>query len=169
MSNYKTCFPPIVGDETQVILLGSLPGEVSLHVKQYYAHPRNQFWHLLEDCLAVTLVKKSYRERLQTLKKHHIGLWDVVAQASRKGSLDTALRDVTHNDLVGLLSRLPRLRLVAFNGCTAARVAQRLTHLPFTLLQLPSSSPAYTLPYPVKLDQWKRIVGYLSPYTGSNQ
>ena len=69
--------------------------------------------------------------------------------------------DVTHNDLVGLLSRLPGLRLVAFNGRTAARVAQQLTHLPFTLLQLPSSSPAYTLPYPVKLDQWKRIVGYL--------
>lgn len=158
---YKICFPPVVDEETRVVILGSLPGDASLQAGQYYAHPRNQFWRLLADCLHIPLVAQPYWQRLEILRQHRVGLWDVVAHARRRGSLDTALRDVKHNDLVSLFLLLPNLQLIAFNGRTAWLATRQMAKLPFTLLQLPSSSPAYTLPYHIKLDQWKTIIGYL--------
>jgi G:T/U-mismatch repair DNA glycosylase len=45
-----------------------------------------------------------------------VGLWDVIAQAERPGSLDAAIRDPAANDLIALIDTLSNLRGVAFNG-----------------------------------------------------
>ena len=45
----KQAFAPIIGKQPQIMILGSLPGDASLLVQQYYAHPRNQFWRLLSE------------------------------------------------------------------------------------------------------------------------
>ena len=115
------CFPPALDSSCRVLILGSLPGRASLQAQQYYAHPRNQFWRLLGDILRQPLNALSYPERLARLRAAGVGLWDVVAAAERQGSLDAALRSVEHNDLSRLVASLPRLRVVAFNGATAAR------------------------------------------------
>jgi double-stranded uracil-DNA glycosylase len=103
-----------------------------------------------------------YEQKLLSLRHHHIALWDVVATAVRSGSLDTALRQVVGNDLTGLIARLPQLRAIAFNGATAARVG-RQTGLPLgiKLLDLPSSSPAYTMKFADKLRRWHCLNDYL--------
>lgn len=153
----KRCFDPVVDDNTRLLILGSLPGEKSLAQSQYYAHPQNAFWRLLGEVVGVELVAQSYPDRLQTLRKHGVGLWDVVAQATRAGSLDSNIRDHAANDLAALVQTLPQLVAVAFNGGTAEKIGTRqlaAVGARYSLIQLPSSSPAHTLAYSQKREQW---------------
>lgn len=156
----KSCFPPVVDSATRLLILGSLPGEESLRQQRYYAHPRNQFWALLGEVIGEDLAAMDYDERLRALLRHRIGLWDVVAEAQRAGSLDTRIRNAAGNDLAALVQSLPSLAAIAFNGGTAARIglrqlgdrADRLK-----ILRLPSSSPAHTLPIAEKRAAWMRL------------
>jgi len=142
----KRSFPPIVDADTRVLILGSLPGEASLAAGQYYANPRNAFWRLLETVLDAPLAPLAYEDRLATLQSRGVGLWDVVAEAERRGSLDAAILNSSANDLLALVETLPALRAVAFNGGTAARLGSRLlapVANRMALIALPSSSPAH--------------------------
>ncbi|CAG9174660.1 hypothetical protein LMG23992_02753 [Cupriavidus laharis] len=162
----KRCFPPVADADTRVLILGSLPGEASLAQGQYYAHRQNQFWRLVGDTIGVNLPSLDYDARLQALLAHRIGLWDVVAEARREGSLDSNIRDHAGNDLIGLIEALPALKVIAFNGGTAARIGgKRLARHAdqHRLVMLPSSSPAYTLPYAEKLHAWKALHAWLLP------
>jgi len=160
----KRSFPPVVDANTRVLILGSLPGEVSLAQNQYYAHRQNRFWHLMGDLLGQDIVAMDYATRLQTLLLHHVGLWDVVAQASRIGSLDSNIRNHASNDLVQLVGSLPNLAAIAFNGGTAAKLGIRALGQDFgttQLITLPSSSPAHTLAYAQKLSAWQALRSWL--------
>ncbi|MCG9057669.1 DNA-deoxyinosine glycosylase [Laribacter hongkongensis] len=158
----KRSFAPVVDAGVRVLILGSLPGEASLAASQYYAHPQNQFWRLLGSVLDwPELAGLAYEDRLAGLLARGIGLWDVVAQAHRRGSLDAAIRDAVGNDLPGLVAGLPALRAVAFNGQTAWKARRPLEGMPLQLLALPSSSPAYTRPFADKLAAWRLLADWL--------
>lgn len=160
---FKRCFPPVVDANTRILILGSLPGEVSLASGQYYANPQNKFWFLLGHVIERDLVGMDYPARLDALLEHHIGLWDVVAEARRVGSLDSRIRDHASNDLIALLDTLPNLATIAFNGGTAEKIGLKALGergQQYRLLRLPSSSPAHaTISYVQKLDLWRRIAG----------
>lgn len=162
---FKQCFPPVVDARTRVLILGSLPGEASLAQQQYYAHKQNRFWHLVGDVIGQDLVAMSYPARLAALLEHRIGLWDVVAEAQRAGSLDSRIRNHASNDLAALVETLPGLAAIAFNGGTAERIGLRALGekaARYRLVRLPSSSPAYAaIPYAGKLAVWRELRGYL--------
>lgn len=160
---FKRGFAPVVDADTRLLILGSLPGDASLAVGQYYAHPRNAFWRLVGDVIGRDLVALPYDHRLTALTTAGIGLWDVIAGAERVGSLDTAIRTPVHADLVGLIGTLPRLRAVAFNGGKAARDARRVLTgtSDLTLIDLPSSSPAHARPFEEKAAAWSVLRSYL--------
>ena len=147
---------PAGSQDAVLLILGSLPGEASLAAQRYYAHPQNQFWRLLGDALGEPLAALPDDARLDRLAERGVALWDVVGQALRRGSLDGSLREVRANPLADFVASHPRLRAVAFNGQTAARIGRAaLGERPgFTLLELPSSSPAYTLAYSLKAQRW---------------
>lgn len=151
------CFAPVADDETQVLILGSLPGVASLRAGQYYAHPRNQFWRLIGAVIGADLQGRDYDDRLQVLRHHKVGLWDTVAKARRAGSLDSAIRDIAANDLNSLTDALPKLRLIAFNGQKAAQIGLRQWSRRdgISTTALASSSPAYTLDFEQKLRDWQ--------------
>lgn len=159
----KSSFPPVVSPATRVLILGSLPGERSLAQQQYYAHPRNQFWHLVGLAIGIDLKALPYADRLAALQTAGIGLWDTVASATRTGSLDTAIRAATANPLADLVATLPALRAVAFNGAASARIGTTpLAGSGLALLPLPSSSPANAaMPLAQKEKLWARIADYL--------
>ena len=156
----KAGLPPIAQADARLFVLGSLPGDASLAARQYYAHPTNQFWRLLGGAIGEDLQPLPYEERLKRLAQRRIGLWDVIASASRRGSLDQAIREAAHNQVAHLLRDFPDLRAIAFNGSTAAGVGRRLIADPpsqVVLIDLPSSSAANTRPFAEKAAAWGRL------------
>ena len=145
MSTRKSAFAPVVNAQTRLLILGSLPGDQSLAAGRYYANPRNRFWHLVGDVIdRPDLPELEYERRLEVLLGSRVGLWDAVASATRDGSLDIAIRAAQPAGLAALVSALPRLHAVAFNGKTSARIARpQLDGSAFALIDLPSSSPAH--------------------------
>jgi len=79
----KAGLPLIARNDARLFLLGSLPGDASLAARQYYAHPTNQFWRLLGNATGQDLQSLGYDARLDRLAQRRIGLWDVIAIASR--------------------------------------------------------------------------------------
>jgi double-stranded uracil-DNA glycosylase len=159
----KRCFEPVVNERTRILILGSLPGEQSLVRQEYYGNRQNKFWELVGAVIDVDLRSLPYEARLESLLTHSVGLWDVIAEAERKGSLDANIRNESHNALEELVQTLPALRAVAFNGGTAARIGRKRLRL-FTnrlvLVDLPSSSPTNTQAFSVKLQAWKALVNF---------
>ena len=152
----KRSMPPAGSRDAALLILGSLPGEASLAAQRYYAHPRNQFWLLLGGALGEPLSSLAYEQRLSLLAERGVALWDVVGTARRLGSLDGAIRDVSANPLREFVETHPHLRAVAFNGKTAARIGRLAIGDPgkLELIDLPSSSPAYTIPLAEKARRW---------------
>jgi double-stranded uracil-DNA glycosylase len=108
-------------------------------------------------------VTLGYEDRLAALLRSGVGLWDTVAEATRKGSLDADIRLHAASDLAALAATLPKLRAIAFNGGTSARIGRAQLGSPegVELIDLPSSSPAYTLAFERKLEIWSRLGAYL--------
>lgn len=161
----KVGLPPVARKDARLLILGSLPGDASLAARRYYAHPTNQFWRLLGGAIGEELHRLDYGERLARLAERKVGLWDVIASATRRGSLDQAIRSAGHNPLVNLLADYPEVQAIAFNGGTAAAAGRKLLAVrpQLTLIDLPSSSAANTRPFKDKSAAWARLAKYAGP------
>lgn len=116
----------------------------------------------MERVLDAPLVPLAYEARLADLLAHGVGLWDVIAEAERPGSLDAAIRDPAANDLLNLIETLPALRAVAFNGGTAAKLGGRLIGERVPTIALPSSSPAHAArTFEQKAEAWSQLRSWL--------
>ena len=160
---HAEAFPPVADSSARVLVLGSLPGPMSLRERQYYAQPRNAFWRIM-GVLFGTAPERPYEARLASLRSHHVALWDVCASAHRSGALDAAIQpaSVVPNDFVAFFAEHSRVRLIFFNGKVAAELYRRkvLPGLPEKLQALrwqtlPSTSPAHAaMTFEQKLERW---------------
>ncbi len=136
--------PPVVGVGTVVLVLGSFPGVASLRAQQYYAHPHNHFWRILQALWPQHLLPgpQDYAARCAWLLARGLGLWDVYGACEREGSLDARIRNAEVNDFAGLRTRCPRLAAIAHNGGESFRHAHATAALGVPVCKLPSTSPA---------------------------
>ena len=163
----RPAFAPILGQSPRLLILGSMPSEASLAARQYYGHPRNAFWPIIERLLGLP-AQSGYARRTKALREHGIALWDVIAACARPGSLDADIRPETVrvNDFAALLAAHPGIRCIAFNGGTAEREFRRRVlpglseaHAAIERLRLPSTSPAYAgMRFEDKLAAWQVIL-----------
>jgi hypoxanthine-DNA glycosylase len=161
-----TSFAPIAAADAKVLILGSMPGAESLARRQYYAHPRNAFWYIIERLTRQT-APLDYAQRMALLRKHGIALWDVLRACKRHGSLDSAIEhdSAVANDFAGFLREHCSITDVFFNGATAEhawkryvlkQIGPRYDYLNYR--RLPSTSPAMASLKPEqKLEQWSAI------------
>lgn len=143
-------FPPVVDQRTHTLILGSMPGRVSLAAAQYYAHPRNAFWHIMGEIFGAG-PEVPYGQRLGILLANRIGLWDVIGSCTRATSLDTDIDEpsIAANDFRQLLQSCRSIRIILFNGSKAEQTFARHVRPGITtmltdirLQRLVSTSPA---------------------------
>jgi len=141
----KTSFDPVSNDETTILVLGTMPGDKSLELGEYYGHSRNRFWKIIS-----TITKNSlpltYPDKKELLLKSKIGIWDIVHRANRKGSLDNAILDEEPNDIDNFIERHKNLKIIGFNGAKSKALFDKYFDEKNDLIyiSLPSTSPANT-------------------------
>ena len=163
----KEGLEPVIDDSSRILILGSLPSDTSLEVREYYANPRNHFWKIL-SCIYDDPIEADYELKRAFLHKNGIALWDVLKAAERKGSLDSNIRFPEVNDLDRLVREHPRIRTVGMNGTKAWSIFNRhwRRHPVFSIggMQvccLPSSSPVpgkNVKPFEEKVQVWRKFL-----------
>lgn len=162
-------FPAVAQADARVLILGSMPGIVSLTQNEYYSHKHNLFWRIMGELVGAHR-DLPYAERLALLTSHHITLWDVMHQCFRPGSLDSAIEEssIVANDFAVFFALHPQIKHVFFNGQKAAKTFQRHVikaevlseeaKANLVFITLPSTSPANAgISYEIKLEQWKGV------------
>jgi len=150
-------FEPIVNSECRIIILGSIPGIESLRKQEYYGHPQNKFWDVLYG------VFKEKPDNEYSLKKlfllnHGIALWDVIKSCERKGSADSAIKNIKLNDFYSLFTENPRIKCIFFNGRAAENIFKKNFSFPdITSIYLGSTSPAHAVAIKERICDWSVI------------
>lgn len=163
---------PLARPGARLLVLGSMPGAASLQARQYYAHPRNAFWPIIESLWGIPRALP-YEARTRAVTAAGIAVWDVLASCRRRTSLDAHIEpdSVVANDFAGFFHGHRHVALIAFNGGSAAALYRRhvLPTLPEALqqlpcLRLPSTSPAHAgLSMQAKLDAWSALRRHSDP------
>lgn len=153
-------FAPIVTTQTKVLILGTMPGAISLEKQEYYGNKNNQFWKIMYSVFATLPVSENFSEKTKLLKRNQIGLWDVLAQCERKGSLDTHIKNHMENDLLQLLKDFPEISTIIFNGKQSHKYFLKKFGFieGITFHVLPSTSPANTQSFDEKLRIWSTVL-----------
>jgi hypoxanthine-DNA glycosylase len=155
-------FPPVVDERAGVLILGSFPSVQSLATRQYYANPRNAFWHITGELFGFDRTAP-YIRRLAALGSHGVALWDVLHSCRRRGSADSAIdpKSLVVNDFGDLFTAYPGISRVYFNGAKAAELFGRLAVVErdgtVEYHRLPSTSPAHAVRPGEKLAAWRAI------------
>ncbi len=167
-------FPPIEPPSARLLILGSMPGIASLEAGQYYAHPRNRFWHFIETLFGIPR-DMDYASRVDALIERRIAVWDVLRHCERPGSLDSSIvrGSEVPNDFAAFVARHPELEAIALNGRAAEAVFRRRVWLELeprlpgvSMIALPSTSPANAgLSDEAKLAAWSVLPPILAGTT----
>jgi len=167
--NCITGFPPISHKQAKILILGSMPSEMSILKQQYYGHQRNVFWPIM-----LTMFNKpmdiSYKQRQQLLIQNNIAVWDVLQSCNREGSLDAAIKmdSIKVNDFHHFLTVHQKIETICFNGAKAQAIYNKYV-LPqiknefseLSYIKLPSTSPAYAaMNLQQKMSIWSNSLQY---------
>ena len=167
METIQNVLPPIVDEKTYVLVIGSMPGKLSLEKQQYYGNPRNHFWAIIGKLLA-TDIPENYNDKITLLRTHRIGLWDSIKSCERKGSLDATIKNEVPNDFEALFEKYPQIKLILFNGGKSFEVFKK--HVGLEVLgnraygKMPSTSPIpgkNIKTFDEKVEAWCIIQQYL--------
>ena len=155
-------FAPIISEDAQILILGSVPGVKSLEMQHYYAHPQNHFWRIIFHLFNENYTS-DYGEKLQVLKRNKIALWDVIDTCERKGSLDSEIRNEEANDIRQLLKNYPNIKAIFCNGQKSFKNLQKILgkECVIPIFVLPSTSPLHTISFEKKLREWEILNSFL--------
>lgn len=134
--------PPLVDENSRVLILGSFPSVKSREQAFFYGHPQNRFWRVLPALYGEAPLTEIPAKRAFCAHRG-IALWDVIASCEIVGSSDSSIQNAVANDLTPILSAAPIERIFT-NGKTAGKLYDRyiLPQIGKPAVCLPSTSPA---------------------------
>ena len=123
--------------DTKIVILGTFPSEASRDTF-FYHKSTNQFWTILSklyNCNDICHLQKNeiskdkeeqlIENRKAFLKKHQIGLWDVIDKCDIDKSKDSSIKNPTYNDLASLKTECPKLEHIYFSSKKAFQFYQK--------------------------------------------
>jgi TDG/mug DNA glycosylase family protein len=161
-------FAPLGNTHATRLILGTMPGRASLLAGEYYAHPRNAFWYIIEELFDIGRALP-YTQRVRALAGARLAVWDVLATCTRGSSLDSDIvsDSIVPNAFNTYLKRHSRIGVIYFNGAPARALFER--HVAPGLnprarsiarVTLPSTSPTHArASRGEKLLAWRVIAG----------
>jgi len=160
---FKTAFPPIVNKNCKILLLGTMPGDRSLSLQQYYGHAGNHFWKLIYTLFGEPL-EMDYEARKTFLLHHEIALWDVLESCTCEGSLDSNIKNEVVNDFAAFYREYPKITHIFFDSKKAEefylRHVKKSEDKIYHLLPSPSRANA-SKTFEQKLEAWKELLPYV--------
>ena len=149
-------FPYFIDSKTEILILGTMPGAISLAKQEYYANPRNNFWKIIFTLFDSIPIAKTFEEKVQFLQSNKIGLWDVLENCERKGSLDIHIKNHKENDFENLFKEFTSIKKIIFNGKESHKYfLKKFGQIEgITYYVMPSTSPANTMTFENKLKIW---------------
>lgn len=164
-----TGLPPIASADARVLVLGSIPGERSLALGQYYVGQGNRMWYVMASIFGHD-PGRPYHERVEAMKAEGIAMWDVIHSCRRIGSVDSQIVRGSEvlNDFDAFFDTHTAVRAVVFNGQTARTLFDRLgggdilgaRGLPAISLPSTSATNARRPPYAL-VQRWRILLRYV--------
>ena len=152
--DHKEGLIPWIDEFSEILILGSLPSDVSIKEQAYYQNKsKNSFWKIMHGLFGQGDDSKEF------LLKNHVALWDCLAAGNRKGSMDANISGgEIPNKLPELLESFPNIKRIVINGCGAKqkyfdKYFPTLPH-PIEVITVPSSSNACAMSFEAKLLEW---------------
>ena len=136
------CFPPVVDENSKILILGSFPSVKSREIQFYYGNKQNKIWKIFEEFFGEE-ISSSVDFKKEFLLRHKIAMWDVVKKSSIKGSGDLELVKKVEevNDIPSLLKNYPNIKKVFCNGKASVELMKK--YFPkIEVSYLHSTSPA---------------------------
>ena len=156
----RVSFDPVLPVNPKVFIIGTMPGKQSLRKQEYYANKRNSFWKIIYE-LTETVFSENYAERIDTLKRNHIAIWDICQFGERKTSLDSDIKNEEPNPINEIVEMFPSVKLILFNGKKAEKLYRKyfseIDHIKYeTVLSTSPANARYS--FREKLNNWKTVM-----------
>lgn len=146
---------PVWNEDSNALILGTMPSPASRAAGFFYMHPQNRFWKVVPVVFGETLKfannaverEAAIEERREFLLRHKIALWDVLASCDIQGAADSSIRNARPNDFSELFEK-SKIRRVFCTGKTSFNLWKKLCagvyeeRYGLTCECLPSTSPA---------------------------
>ncbi|MGL4990523.1 MAG: DNA-deoxyinosine glycosylase [Sarcina sp.] len=142
MERITHTFKAIFDENSEVLILGTLPSVKSRETDFYYGHPQNRFWKVIAR-ITSTENYNTIEEKKKMLLDNKIAIWDTIASCDIVGSSDSSITNVVPSDL-SIILNYSNIRKIYVNGGKAYELYNKylLKKTGIEAIKLPSTSPA---------------------------
>lgn len=152
-------FPPVIGENSRTLILGSFPSVKSRETAFYYGNERNRFWKVVA-CLYNETEPRTIEEKKKLILYNGLALWDVIKSCEISGSADGSIKNVTVNEIAALVEKY-NIKRIFSNGRKAQQLYDKYIKEKTGIrsICLPSTSPANAaITFENLVKAWKQII-----------
>ena len=151
--------PPIFDDDSEILILGTMPSPKSREAAFYYMHPQNRFWRVMGNILDEDF-NIPCAERKAILLRRHIALWDVLKCCDIDKASDASIKNAQPNDL-SIIFNSARIKKVFTTGAAAFKYYKKYFNDDCVKLYSPSAANC-AISFDKLCDNYRQILEYLN-------
>ena len=137
-------FKAVFDENSEILILGSVPSVKSREHGFFYMHKQNRFWKVLSKVFDDDFTIDDIEKKKALLLAHKIALYDVIESCEIIGSSDVSIKNVEPaNKVIDEIIKKGKIRVIALNGNKASSLYKKyFSYINIKSVNLPSTSPA---------------------------